>query len=503
MRHKIIKKLALSLILVTPSIGHLLHNALPVASEDIVLGMSAAFQGPSKALGIELYRGAMAYFEHINSQGGINGKKIIILPYDDSYNPVKTIQNTIQLVEQDKVFILFNYVGTPTVTRMLPLLKRYSDRDDLELNNTQKNNIYLFFPFTGAQPHRQDPHQKFVYNLRASYRQETEALVDNFVKIGRKRIAIFYQIDAYGRSGWDGVRRSLAKNDLKIVAEATYRRGTPYSENFKQQVDILRQSNPDAIISVGSYAACAGFIRDTRNAGWDVPIANISFVGSESLLQLLEKTGKETGKDYTSNLINSQVVPNYEDTSLPAVREYRQLMARYKPIPPSQLLEGGYQPLPYSFVSFEGFLNAKLLVEILQKADQNRPIPNLPSLKIGDSGQLVTELQLRLKKDGFSPGVINNVFSTSTKEAVISFQKSRGLVPDGIVSKKTWLALENSKVARQQIPQIIENFKNFDLGIDAPISFGLNQHQGLNKVYYTTIEQGRFVPLTDWQRWAK
>ncbi len=503
MWHKIIKNLALSLIYFTPSIAYLLNNVLPVASEDILLGMSAAFQGPSKALGIELYRGSMAYFEHINSQGGVNGKKIAIVPYDDSYTPVKTIHNTIQLVEKDRVFLLFNYVGTPTVTRILPLLKKYSDRNALSLNSSSQNNIYLLFPFTGAQPHRQYPYQNFVYNLRASYRQETEALVDNFLKIGRKRIAVFYQIDAYGRGGWDGVRRSLAKNNLKIVAEATYRRGTTYNANFQQQVKILREANTDAIVSVGSYAACAGFIREARNAGWDVPIANISFVGSESLLQLLKNTEKENNKKYTMNLINSQVVPSYEDTSLPAVREYRQMMERYQPMPPPQLLDGTYQPLPYSFVSFEGFLNAKLLVKVLQKAALNRPTINLPSLRIGDSGQVVTELQLRLEKEGFSPGAINGVFSKNTREAAIAFQKSRGLVADGIVSQKTWLALENSQLSRHQIPQAIENFKEFDLGIDTPISFGKKQHQGLNKVYYTTIENGRFVPLTDWQRWAK
>jgi ABC-type branched-subunit amino acid transport system substrate-binding protein len=101
-------------------------------------------------------------------------------------------------------------VGTPTVTRVLPLLKIYSNRSS-----------YLFFPFTGAQPQREPPYNEFVFNLRASYREETEGLVDNFVKVGRNRIAVFYQADAYGRSGWDGVRRALAKYGLGIVGEAT------------------------------------------------------------------------------------------------------------------------------------------------------------------------------------------------------------------------------------------------------------------------------------------
>jgi ABC-type branched-subunit amino acid transport system substrate-binding protein len=104
--------------------------------------------------------------------------------YDDGYNPVPCIENTIRLIEKDNVFLLFGYVGTPTVTRILPILKRYENR-----------NVFLFFPFTGAQPHRRDPYDKFVFNLRASYHQETGELVNRFVSIGRKKIAVFYQAD--------------------------------------------------------------------------------------------------------------------------------------------------------------------------------------------------------------------------------------------------------------------------------------------------------------------
>ena len=388
------------------------------AGNKIVLGMSAAFKGASKGLGIELYRGSLAYLEKINQAGGINGNKIEIKIYDDGYNPVPTIKNTIQLIEKDQVFLLFDYVGTPTVTRMLPLLQRYRD-----------SNIYLFFPFTGAQPQREEPYNQFVVNLRSSYRQETEGLVDNFFKIGRKKIAVFYQIDAYGRSGWDGVKRALAKYDATMVAEATYRRGTPYSQSLKEQVDILKKANPDAVISIGAYAACAAFIRDARDAGWDVPIANVSFVGSENLLNLLLETGKKRGKDYTTNLINSQVVPSYEDTSLPAVNEYRQLMAKYNPLPPKELREPEYQPLKYSFVSFEGFLNAKLLVEILNRMD--------------DTPQ------------------------------------------------------------RSEIKAVVEQIQDLDLGINAPVSFNSQKHQGLDRVYYTTVKNGKFVPLTDWSGSSK
>ncbi len=389
-----------------------------VSDDEIVIGVSAAFSGPSQGLGIELYRGAMAYIETVNAAGGVHGRQIVLQVYDDEYNPIPAVDNTISLAETDDVFLLFGYVGTPTVTRILPLLKLYSDRS-----------LYLFFPFTGAQPQREPPYDEFVFNLRASYRQETAGLTDHFVDIGRERIAVFYQADAYGRSGWDGVTRALERHGLEIAGEATYRRGTSFAESFSPQVDILKEADAEAVILIGSYEACAGLIRDARDVGWDIPIANVSFVGSENLLKLLIEASQETGKDYTINLINSQVVPSYEDTSLPAVREYRGLMDSVDPAPPPQVIKVDYEPLRYSFVSFEGFLNAKLLVEIL-------------------------------KEMGDSP-------------------------------------------SRSQIQSTVERIQELDLGIGVPVSFGQGRHQGLDKVYFTTVENERFVPLTDWTEWEK
>jgi branched-chain amino acid transport system substrate-binding protein len=389
-----------------------------VQADDIVIGMSAAFSGPSASLGIELYRGSMAYIAHVNSLGGVNGRQVVLKAYDDRYDPVSAVDNTISLIEKDQVFLLFDYVGTPTVTRVLPLLKRYSDQ-----------NVALFFPYTGAQPQREPPYDAFVFNLRASYRQETEGLVDHFIQIGRKRIAVLYQADAYGRSGWDGIRRALGKHGLVIAGEATYRRGATYTQSFREQVNILRQANPDAIIVIGAYAASAAFIRDAREADWEVPIANVSFVGSLPMLQLLRESSEARGKDYTTNLINTQVVPSYADTSFPAVRQYRELMDRYDPRPPAGLVKEPYSPLPYSFVSFEGFLNAKLLVEILQRM---------------------------------------------------------GATTD-----------------RSTVTATVEKMRAYDIGIDTPVSFGPDKHQGLDTVYYTTVQGDQFIPINDWQRWQQ
>ena len=322
---------------------------------EIVLGMSAAFSGPSRGLGIELYRGAQACFTHVNEMGGVRGRKILLKLYDDGYQPDASVQNTMKLLLEDQVFALFGYVGTPTVTRVLPILKKFQERK-----------IYLFFPFTGAQPQREPPYDKFAFNLRASYREETAGLVENFVRIGRKRIAVFYQADAYGRSGWAGVRKALDAHGEQIVGEATYRRGGKFTGSMHKQVEILKASNPDAVVCVGAYGACAAFLRDAVNLGLRVPIANLSFVGSENLLKLI--TGELADSHlYTRHLVNSQVVPSYEDQSIPVIKEYGEMMRHYDPKVPQELLEADYVPFEKSFVSLEGFVNAKLMVEILHR----------------------------------------------------------------------------------------------------------------------------------------
>lgn len=389
-----------------------------VAPEPIVLAMSAAFTGPSRGLGIELYRGSLAYFAEVNAGGGVNGRPIVVKAYDDGYNPAPAIYNTIRAIEQDGAFLLFNYVGTPTVTRVLPLLKRYTSRS-----------MYLFFPFTGAQPQREPPYDGEVFNLRASYRDETYALVDHFAAVGRKKIAILYQADAYGRSGWDGVRRALTAHKLTLAAEATYARGTPYATHLTEQVEILRRAEPDAVIAIGAYAACAAFVRDAVNAGWKIPIANVSFVGSENMLNLLLAEERAAKRDYTSTLVNSQVVPSYEDLALPAVVEYRALMRKHAPTAPPVADLAGYTLLDVNFAGFEGFLNAKVIVEVLR----------------------------RMKGD-MDPAKLKTV---------------------------------------------VEAIRDLDIGIDAPISFGPNRHQALQYVYFASVERGRWVPVVDWQRWAK
>ena len=348
----------------TPAAPYILRGrtpSQPIQDDEIVLGVSAAFSGPSRALGTELYRGSMAYFNHVNENGGVNGRRIVMKLYDDGYQPDPCVANTISLIQDPSVFLLFNYVGTPTVTRALPVLKKFRDE-----------RMYLFFPFTGAEPQREPPYGEFAFNLRASYRQETAGLVNNFLDIGRRRVAVFYQNDAYGRSGWAGVREAMAAHGETMAGEATYTRGTQFGSPMRDAVEILQARSPDAVICIGAYQACAAFARDAEMLGLHIPVANVSFVGSENLLGLMRENHAEPDA-HTRWLVNSQVVPSYEDRSLPAVREYHELMDRYDPPPPSsdevdRINEGEpYETVPRSFVSLEGFVNAKMITEIIRR----------------------------------------------------------------------------------------------------------------------------------------
>src|SRR5262245_58049237 len=384
-----------------------------VTAQEIRIGMSAAFRGTAAGLGTEFYRGADAYYREVNERGGLFGRRIKIVALDDGYEPLPCIQNTIRLVEKENVLFLSNYVGTPTLTRALPIIQQYGD-------------VVLVGNFTGAQPQRESPYVEHVFNIRASYRQEMMALVERFWEQGARKFGVFYQIDAYGRSGTDGVARGLARVGSRIVAEATYARGARFEDDMRPAVRALSQAGVDVVLCTGAYQGCGAFVRTARDERWTVPISNVSFVGSDAMLGLLMAHGRTAGRDYTQALINSQVVPSYDESGLPGVTEYRVLMDRHNPAVPDGLRDERYTVQRYSFISLEGFVNAKVIVEALHRAG-----PNL---------------------------------------------------------------------TRASFRQALESIRNLDLGIGAPLNFTPERHQGLEGVYFTRVDGGRWVSIAAWGR---
>jgi len=317
-----------------------LETVQPANLPPIVIGVSNVQSGPSGELGHELVLGSRAYFDFVNGTGGIHGRKITILVKDDKYEPDPAVRNTNDLIQHDKVFFLFDYIGTPTLTRTLPLLKYY-----------QSDNIVNVAPLTGADPQRLPPYDHFVFNIRASYHEETRALVRYFYSKGYRKIGILTQADAYGKSGELGVNDALAAFGLTAVKVVSYRRNQPLDTDMSLQVKLLRDAGADAVIVVGVYGPSVAFIRDSRMSGWNVPIGNLSFVGASMMLDKLLEVSKKLGKDLTLNLINSQVVPSPDDLHYRLVTEYRARTA----------------PKDCTFTGLEGWLNAVVVTEALRR----------------------------------------------------------------------------------------------------------------------------------------
>ncbi|MBF0101296.1 MAG: ABC transporter substrate-binding protein [Desulfobacterales bacterium] len=312
----------------------LICKAMPICANDsILLGQSCALEGQAKELGINMRDGAMLYFSHINNQGGIHGKNIKLISYNDSYEPDTCIQQTQKLIKNDNVFLLFGYVGTPTSKVAVPI--------------AEENKIPFFAPFSGAEFLR-TPINRYIFNIRGSYYQETDAMVDRLInEKDIKRISVFYQDDAYGQAGFDGVQKALQKRGLQIWSKATYPRNTL---EIDKAIEIIHPSQPGAIIMVGAYQPCAEFIKKIRDAGNGALLLNLSFVGADKLGELLKNKGL--------GVVITQVVPFPHYKKIPIVAEYNSLLKKYTP-----------DSLP-NYVGMEGFIASKILCNILQTIEE-------------------------------------------------------------------------------------------------------------------------------------
>jgi len=300
-----------------------------VWDDRIVFGQSAALSGPASALGLEMRLGILAAFEEANRKGGVGGRRLELFSYDDRYEPELAIANTLRLIETDHVFALIGPVGTPTSLAAAPVAVAAG--------------VPFIAPFTGAELLR-DPALSTVVNLRASYFQETEQIVQWLTADrGFARIAVLYQDDSYGRAGLEGMRQALQRRGLAAVSEGAYLRNTTA---VKRALLAIARGRPQAVVIIGAYEPSAAFIRWAHKLALDALMVNVSFVGSNALVQAL-------GADGEGSLI-SQVVPPPHTDSLPVLAEYRAALAAAAPD-----AEAG-------FVSLEGYLAGRLAIRVLE-----------------------------------------------------------------------------------------------------------------------------------------
>ncbi len=301
-----------------------------VAAGSIRIGMANALSGPASALGTGMKAGATAYFKKVNAAGGVHGRTIKLISYDDGYEPKRTVEATSKLIADDRVFALLGYVGTPTSTAIMPLI--------------QKERVIYWAPFTGAEFLR-TPVNKYIFNVRGSYFDEAETQVRYLVdRLGKKKIGMFIQNDAYGLAVKGGVVKALKSRGLALAGEGTFERNT---ENIDAGLSSLKAAGPDAIIMVGTYKAMAAFIKKARSQGFNPLFLNVSFVGTAALVRELAGEGE--------GVLITQVMPSPRDASLALVRQYQ-----------SDMKAAGYAELDYT--DLEGYVDAVVFVEVLKKA---------------------------------------------------------------------------------------------------------------------------------------
>ena len=301
-----------------------------IFDDRIIFGQSAVFTGPAGQLGIGMNHGIAAAFAEVNRAGGVHGRRLELVTRDDTYEPELAVSNTTELIEQENIFALIGAVGTPTSRAAVPV--------------AEAGGVPYIAPFTGAAFLR-DPKLRSVINLRSSYNQETEEMVERLTEdLGIERIAVMYQDDSFGRAGFNGARAALHRRYLEPVSVGLYQRNTTA---VKTGLLDVRKGNPEAVIVIGAYQPVAAVIEWAREIGIAAVFMTVSFVGSNALAEELGAGGK--------GVIVTQVVPFPTDTSNPMVAAYQEALAEYDPD-----VEPG-------FVSLEGYMAGRLAIAGLER----------------------------------------------------------------------------------------------------------------------------------------
>jgi branched-chain amino acid transport system substrate-binding protein len=304
-----------------------------VTDSEVLFGSCSALEGPAHYLGTQIVIGGRTYFNYVNDQGGVHGRQIKLIAKNDSYEPDKAVECFKELLKES-VFAGCFFVGTPTAAKYVPM--------------SETSKMPVVGLFTGAQL-LHEPFRPHVISVRASYYDEAREQVDHlWNELSMKRIAVIYQNDAFGAAVLTGVKMALELHGSSPVALGSFERNTTDVDDAIQQV---RGTSPDAVVLVGTYASCAEIVKRSHAARWNPLFTTVSFVGSEAFI-------KAAGKDAEGTVI-TQVVPPYNRDDLPTVALYKKLLKKY------------FRDERPNFVSFEGFVDAMVVVEGLKRAGRD------------------------------------------------------------------------------------------------------------------------------------
>lgn len=300
-----------------------------VTKTRVLIGHSGPLSGSNQDIGVDTRDGALAYFEKVNQSGGIHGRKIDLLSLDDANDTKRSAANTVTLAEEKDVLALFGYASATLSVPALPTV--------------EKNKVPFVGPFTGAEVMRKlNP---YVFNIRASYADELEEIVDYYTTTGMKSFAILYYDDAVGTENLHAVEMALAKRGLKPVAVGSVKRN---QTEIGEAVARVVKSAPDVVVATTLYRTTADFIKQAKKAGSAAQFASTSFVGASALAKELGPAGR--------GVVVAQVVPPFSNSSVPVVKEYQ------------TAIEKKLGKKQYSFTSLEAYIGAKVLAEAIRRA---------------------------------------------------------------------------------------------------------------------------------------
>jgi ABC-type branched-subunit amino acid transport system substrate-binding protein len=342
-------------------------NVQGVTQSEIKFGMVLPFGGPEKERGRLMKLGIDAAFNRTNEAGGVNGRVLKLVAADDGYDPDRTLGAMRQLYEKEQVFGFIGNIGTANAAIAVPY--------------TLERRVLFFGAFTGANVVRHDPPDRYVFNFRPSYAEETHATVQYLVKVRRlqpRQIAVFAQDDAFGDAGYAGVTkafRTLGLNDTGIL-RLTYPRNTV---DVDAAINELRaQRTIRAVIMVATTRPAAKFIEKSHDLIPGLIYANVSAVGASSLASELMLLGPR----YADGVIVTQVVPGVSGFSS-LVLDYKNALAKYFPGEPPD------------YTSLEGYISASLLIDALKRVgpqfDTDKlvdTLENMHNLDVGLGAQL-------------------------------------------------------------------------------------------------------------------
>ncbi|HJU48229.1 MAG TPA: ABC transporter substrate-binding protein [Gaiellaceae bacterium] len=316
-----------------------------VTSTSVLLGATTPLSGPFSSVS-SVTVGAAAYFKYVNASGGVDGRKITFKYLDDAYNPAQTVQLTRQLVEQDKVFAIFNSVGTEHNLQV---------RDYLN-----QNEVPQVFAASGSTTLGRDSAQyPYTIGFQPSYQAEGWVYGKYLARTRKSaRIAVLFQNDDYGKDLLNGLKRGLQRSSAKVIAAQPYE---PTASDVQSQVAKLKATGADtfAVFAVGKFAIQA-YVYANR-LGWRPKLVINNIVSSASnVMAIASEGGSNKLVDATISGVFLKDPTDPKWSSDAGIKLYRQILKRYAP--------GANANDPYHVY---GMSAAYTLVEALKKAGKN------------------------------------------------------------------------------------------------------------------------------------